>query len=344
MAKKEKTIAELLLDAHVQFVIDELSGEGFQTVVEAEVEASLKQSAKLTLNEAVTREMIKETAHVYAVELELHGAIPELVGDIARRLYDHETQDATRLGDLMPDAHFREFLDKVLEMKPLRERLIREAIANPLYSALASDILYHGIKGYVAQNPMTKSIPGASSMLKLGKSVMSASGLGDSIEDNLKKYIHKNIKATLKESENFLLQRIDDEKLEDTVLDVWADLKQNKLSLGRDYVSSNDVEDFFVLAYEYWRSLRNTPWYSAMIDAGIDSFFDKYGDTALPDILAEVGISQAMLVRDAMRFAPPIIKTLKKKKMLEPLVRRQLERFYQSGRVEAVLAGAAGQD
>lgn len=344
MAKKEKTTAELLLDAHVQFTIDELTGEGLEAVIKAELAASLKQSAKLTLNEAVTRDMIKDTVRVYAVELELHGAIPELVGDIARGLYSHEIQDKTRLGDLMPDARFRDMLDKALEMKPLRERLIREAIGNPLYSALASDILYHGIKGYLAQNPMTKSIPGASSMLKLGKSVMSASGLGDSIEENLKKYIHKNIKATLKESENFLLKRIDDEKLEDTVLDIWADLKKNPLSLGRDYVSSNDVEDFFVLGYDYWRELRQGDWYSAMINSGIDSFFDKYGNTALPDILAEVGIDQAMLLRDAMRFAPPIIQTLKKKKMLEPLVRRQLERFYQSGRVEAVLAAKASDN
>jgi hypothetical protein len=44
-----------------------------------------------------------------------------------------------------------------------------------------------------------------------------------------------------------------------------------------------------------------------------------------------------MMVREAMRFAPPVIKALNKKKMIEPVVRRNLARFYHSDAARAVL-------
>jgi hypothetical protein len=102
-------------------------------------------------------------------------------------------------------------------------------------------------------------------------------------------------------------------------------------------VSSLDVEEFFVIGYETWRELRTTPFYAALIDGGIDSFFDKYGDTTLRGILDEMGITRDIAIRDAMRFAPPVLKMLKQKKMLEPMLRRNLEKFYRSAAVARII-------
>lgn len=333
--------AQALLDAHVRFILAQLEGEALRALIERNVAAILADARKLTLNEAVTRGKIKDVVRVYAIELDLHGAMPELVGDIARAVYADPVHDATALGDLLPDASFREMLDKAIEMKELRDRLLRESTSNPVYAALASDLLYHGIKGYLAHNAVTRSIPGARSMMKLGKSVMSKAtpGLEQSIEENLKRYIRKNIKATLKESERFLRKNVDDEKIREGVTEVWDKVKQGKASLFRDYVSSRDVEDFFVIGYEYFRKLRKTEYFSAVINAGVDSFFDKYGDTNLRKLLDEVGISEDMLIAEGMRFAPQVIKALQKRKLLEPAIRRNLESFYASAEVAAILSG-----
>lgn len=340
MSKKAPTTAELLLEAHVAFLLEELTGEGLQAALEQELDHALENATKLTLNDVVTRKMIKDTAHVYAVELELQGGIPELVGDIARNLYSEKVIDASTPHELMSDHQFKEMLNKALEMRELRERLVRDAVSNPLYSALVSDILFHGIKGYLTQNALTKNIPGMSSMMKLGKSVLSAaSSLDISIEDNLKKYIQKNTAATLKESEQFLLQKLDDEKLRDIALDIWHDVKKKPLSEYKKLVGSADIEEFFVIGYDYWRELRTTKLYSAVINSGVDSFFDRYGDSTLADLLADIGIERSMMLREAMRFGPHVIKVLKKKKILEPLLRRSLERFYLSDRAAAILAG-----
>ncbi|MGH8460969.1 MAG: hypothetical protein ACRESS_05135 [Stenotrophobium sp.] len=339
MTAPKRSAADALLDAHVHFVLNRLKGESLQALVEIELDAALVNAGHLTLNDCVTRKMIKETALTYAADLELGGGIPELVGDIARVLYAHEAHAHTRFGDILSDTGFGEILDKALELKSLRRKLVHEAIANPLYATFASDLLYHGIKGYLAQNAVTRNIPGASSMLKLGKSVMSKAtpGLEASIEDSLKKYISKTVRSTTSGSAKFLLDHADDDTIREIAFGMWDRLKHSKIAVLRDDISSLDVEDGFVSAYEFWRALRKTDYYRTLIGAGIDSFFDKYGDLSLAELLEDLGISRPMMIAEAMRYAPHVLKALNRKKMLEPLIRRNLESFYHSAAAQAIL-------
>ena len=336
MTKKTAGItgkAKALLDAHVQFILDQLEGAPLKALVGRELDALLTASEKLTLNEAVTRAMIKDTALTYAADLELHGAIPELVGDVARALYAHKIQTKTHLKDLLSDEHFENILDKVLELKTARRQLVHAAVGNPLYADVAADLIYNGVKGYLNENPLTRNIPGMSSMMKLGGSVMG----GARMEENLKGYIRSSIKPILRQSEHFLLDTLDDDRLRDTALAVWKRLKMHKLSEVRESIQSEDIEDFFVIAYEYWRELRKTPYYREMIGTGIDAFFDKYGDVSLGELLEEMGMTREILLGEAMRFAPHVLQVLKKKKLLEPAIRRNLEGFYQSAAAQTLL-------
>ncbi len=340
MPNKKSGIAHKLLDAHVEYFIEQLEPERLRPLLEAQIDEVLADAGKLTLDDVVHRDSVKQVVQVYAVELELGGAIPELVAKIARAVYLNGIHEKTRLRDLLSDKQFAEIVDKLLEMEDLRVQILDEAVSNPLYAEIASDLLFHGIRGYLMHSRLTKSIPGASSMIKLGKNMLhrASPALEQSIEDNLRAYIRKNIGATLKDSQRFLLKNFDSERLREMAMDAWTAVKPMKVSIFRKYLSSDDVEDFFVIAYEYWRSLRKTDYYSALINIGIDCFFDTYGKTKLAKILEEVGIGRELLLADAMRFAPDAIAGLKKRKLLEPLIRRNLKGFYESGRIEALLA------
>jgi hypothetical protein len=346
MAKRMHPQAKALLEAHVAYMVDRLSGKSLQTLIETEVDHLMADAEKVTLNEAVTRDMIKETARGYAVELELSGAIPELVGDIARTLYNHPIHNFTTLGDLLPDGLFEEFLDKVLEMRELRERIVHEAVANPVYSALASDVMMEGIRGYAQQGAeRARSIPGAAQAARLGQSLFGSAlpVLEETLEDNLRKYIQRSLQGILNSSEEFLLGHFNEEKIRELALDIWDLIKDKRLADFKQGISELDVEEFFVIGYETWREVRQTPVYAAMIDSGIDSFFDKYGDSSLREILDEMGITRDIAIRDAMRFAPPVLAMLKKKKLLEPIVRRNLEGFYQSAAFTRALETPAAE-
>lgn len=342
MSQKKKSVAQALLDAHVAFVIEQTEDAPLRAWLEAELDAGLAVAGKLTLNAAVTRKQIQQTARTYAAELELGAGIPELVGDVARALHAHPIHERTRLGDLVSDRRFSETLDQVLELKSLRGRLLRGAADNPLYAAFVSDLLYHGIKGYLGENALTRNIPGASSMMKLGKSVLSKATprLESSIEESLKKYIARSVQGTAQSSVDFFLENADDELLREAALDLWSKLKRTSIGSLRSELDKRELEELFVNGYEFWRELRKTAYYRDLIDAGIDAVFDKYGDVPMDELLADFGITRELMLAEALRYAPHVLRVLKKKKLLEPIVRRNLERFYLSGAVEAVLGTA----
>ena len=332
--------ATALLDAQVAWWLEHLDVKALKPWLEAEVDALLADATKLKLEEVVSRADVQAVAKQYAAELEPHGAIPELVGEIAQALQAHAAQKKTKLGELMPDKQFREWLDKILELHAAREAIIHSALSNPVVSAVAGDLLYRGISGYLGESSLTKSIPGASSMLKFGKSMLAKATpkLDAAIESTLRKYIQQSLDATLRESEHSLKTLLTDEMLRESALEIWASLKGMTVAEVRSTVSVDDVEELFVIGYEHWRSVRKTAYYGAMIDAGIESFFDKYGKTALATLLEEMGISRAMILKDLLRFGGPAIAALKKKKLLEPMVRRWLEPFYRTELASKLLA------
>ncbi len=341
MAKRMHPKAAALLDAHVAFITAQLTGKGLEALLAAEVDQLLADAEGIRLNEAVTRDMIKDTVRGYAVELELSGAIPELVGDIARALYANPVHDFTTLGDLLPDHLFGEFLDKVLELRELRERVIHEAVANPVYAALASDVLIEGLRGYARQGrELARRVPGAERARRLGERLLGGAlpALEETLEEGIRQYAQRTLEALLHRSEHFL-RGFDEERLRTMAWEVWEVLREKRVAELRRGLTSLDVEEFFVIGYETWRELRNTPFYAALIDGGIDAFFDKYGETSLRELLDEMGIDRDMILRDAMRFAPPVLAMLKRKKLLEPFLRRNLESFYHSAAVTRILDG-----
>jgi hypothetical protein len=342
--KKKPVVADTAAAAataipHVAFVLERLEADALTVWVEELVDSGLELAAKLTLGSVVGAAAIKRTARNYAVDLDVGGGIPELVGEIAAVLHAHPAHASTRLEQLLPEQQVRAMLDQGLELRALRERVLRGVLASPIYEEFVSDLLYHGIRDYLAQGSVTRAIPGARSAMAIGKALISKAtpGLEASIEESLRKYIGRSVGALTRSSADFLLETLDEQTLREAVLDAWAQLRGMKLSVLRDDLSSEELQGVFVTSYEYWRVLRKTPFYSAMIDAGIDCFFDKYGKATLATLLEDIGITREMMIDEAMRYAPPVLRTLKRRKLLEPLLRQQLAPFYQSAAVSRIL-------
>lgn len=341
MANRMHPQAERLLDAHVDHVMSRLHGPALAAALAREVDELYAESRRLTLNDVVTRDMIKATVRTYAVEIDPSGAIPELIGDIARTLYAHPVHGDTMLVDLLPDALFEEFLDKILEMRDLHQWIAHEAVSNPLYSLLVTDVVIEGIRGYVYHGgERARQLPGMRQATALGRGLLRGAlpALEASLEEGLRGYLQGSIRELLRKSEDLLLNLFDQEQVRALVLEAWDGIKHKRVADFQEGVSSLDIEEFFVIGYEFWRSLRTTPFYTSLIDSGIDAFFDKYGDTTLREILDEMGVTPEIACNEALRFAPHVLGVLRRKQMLEPMVRRQLAPFYESEAVGAILA------
>lgn len=331
---------EALLEAHVAFVVNDISSARLQRYIETRLDTLLGFAERLRLKDVVTPTMIKDTARRYACEVELSVAIPEMAAEVGRVAHAHPVHRTTRLGDLLPDRHLQELVEKCLEMRQLREAVVQEVVKNPVYANLMTDVLLQALKKHFSQQLGVNDIPGARQLLKFSVSFMGASTpqLSVLIEDAAREFVANAIAGLLQESEGLLMDTMESDILRDVVLDVWQQLRERTTGSFRDMISALDVEEFFVILYDYWHDLRRTEFYGAFIDSGIDAFFERYGDATLADILRDVGITRELMIDDAMRFGPHVIKVLKRKKMLEVIVRNELAEFYRSGQIERIVA------
>lgn len=332
--------AQALLDAQVSYILSRLTAEDLSISIEQEIDLILANAPLLTLNDCVNAQMIKQTVHRYAIELDLGAGVFDIMGDIARRLHGHHIHQQTTLNDILADKHFEQILDKILELESIRDYILKELVINPVYAALASDVVYYGLRDYLLSQMVggKKRVQKVSAMFTKAKDLVNRlpQGLEEAIEDSLRAYINQSIRHIIAESQSFL-SHIDQNKLRDSILDIWDNIKQQPVSSYQQLLTSLDVEELCVLGYEFWRDFRNSTYFKVLLESGIEAFFQRYGDVTLDVLLEEVGIKRDMLLADAMRFAPPILNMLNEKVLLEPFIRRHLQDFYASEQVQIIL-------
>ena len=332
--------AEALLDAHVAWVLASLEGDALKMALETRIDWVLEDAARLKLGDVISVESVQQTAIYYAADMKVGGAIPALVGDIAITLYEHPIQEETTLEELLPDREFEELLDKLLEMQALRDEVLHQSVSNPVFANLVAQLLYSGLRGYVAQSKeFAARLPGGRVAMKLGRAVVDRAPpqIGDALERGIRGYVSRNTEAGIRASEAYLHDACESEELRQAVLDCWDDNKHRSVASVREFAGQLDVEELFVIGYEYWQRLRRMPIYRELIETGVEVFFDTYRDVTLTELLDDIGVTRDMMVRDGMRFVPQVVDALRAKGLLAPAIRRQFEDFYRSAAVAAIV-------
>lgn len=325
-------LALRVLDAHVAFAKEQLlTPAGFLELVTEEVDGVLAECAVLTLAEAVTREQIKGVAHKYAVQIPVEGAIPELVGEIAARLYNHRAQDEIPVGDVVDNRRFDELVSAVADME-VSHRLVRLVLNSPVTVDACVEAVQRAVVTAVDDGKhaegggLAQSLRGA--LARLAEPALPA------IENGVARITRTGARFVLRGNRDDA-----DDMLLDAARETWRKHTGDSIGSFRELVSANDVEDAVVLTFEFWRTFRDTDYFHALLDEGIDHVFDKYGDTPLAELLAELGIGRADMIEEALRFGPSVLATLDERGYLDAVVRRRLAPFYASPAFRAAVTG-----
>lgn len=325
-------LAMRVLDAHVAFTKQQLrEPAGFLEFVTEEVDGALAEAAVLTLAEAVTREQIKAVAHKFAVQVPVEGAIPELVGEIATRLYNHRANDEIEVGDLVDNRRFDELIDAVADLD-LTHRLVRLVLDSPVTVDACVEAVQRAVVTAVDDGlhpdggGLTRSL--RSALSRLAEPAMPA------IENGVGRLTRTGARFVLRGNSSDA-----DEVLLDSARETWRKHTGDAVGSFRELVSADDVEDIVVLIFEFWRSFRDTDYFHALLDEGIDHVFDKYGDTPLAELLAELGVGRADMIEEALRFGPPVLETLDERGYLDTVLRRRLAPFYASQAFRTAVSG-----
>lgn len=328
-----------LYDAHLAFELRQWQGRTLNRRLAAEVRAFWDWAGDTPLDCLLDVDHVRAAAERLVLDMALPESLAELIGDIASQLVDLDINRETRIQDVINEALFDDGVALFIELEDLRERIIKRALDSPVYTALASDVLYQGIKDYIfSDNGALDSIPGVSSLIRGSASAVNkrVPGLEAQVEKRVRAYIEDNTARTLARSEALLIESLDDARITAIAAEIWRAIHTAHLSVA-DVVDRDEVDSLVAFGLRVWRELRQTEYVAQLVDAGVTAFFERYGDAPITDVLERVGVTRTLLEQEAETLAPPVIAALRETGWLEAFLERRLEPFYRSKAFEDAL-------
>ena len=342
MTETTSTLADQLLEAHVRHELNALKGAKLKKFLHQEVDELLEYANSVTLERVVSAEQIMGLIRRVVVSMELDAGIPELAAEMATEVLRSPAQAETKLKDIITRDQASAFLEEALELRHQRERIISEIMAHPVYQELVSNVVYHGLVNYLYEdNLITKNVPGVGSMMKFGKNLANRAvkGLDEAFERRIKAWLSDSLPSLIARSESFLHKALTDDELRDSVMAAWVSVEDKTIDDLHAGLGEVQLQEFVVLGYEFWLTFRQTGYFEEMARAVVVHLFEKYGDRPVTDLLGDVGVDQAVIIKEVEELGIPLVDLLREEGYLEAALRRRLEPFYKSAPVKKILEG-----
>ncbi|MGO4614695.1 hypothetical protein AB4305_06555 [Nocardia sp. 2YAB30] len=334
-----REIAERLLDAQVEFLLGEVTGDRFAEVLARDTESVLEVADTLVFRDIVEVEQAKQTVRTV---IDLIGGSPvfaDMVGVFADSVYDHiaANHDYT-LGQVVEREPVEALLEKIFGMHRAQERILDRLTESPLVATVASKFVDKLINDFMQVNrERAEKIPGVSSLMSLGQS---AANRAKKVADStfVGDLAGKGALFALKRTNNAIREMLRDAPVHDAAMEFWDLHADEPVSGLREYLSQTDLNELVLLCYEIAVTTREKEYFGLLVDECVEVFFTKYGDYTVAGMLPELGLTGDDVVNEILRYGPAVIEGAKKNGVLAGLIRERLAPFYTSDAVLGILA------
>ena len=332
--------AEKLLDAHVAFEMEQLKEENFKAALEKEVKVVWKWLGKKKFGEIVKKKDIKDFLERNVKDQDIPEAWDEYLASVNKVAIKYLKKDETKLGTLIKKDDFEALVDQLVENEKLREELIGKAVGNPLYAELLTNILYNGIKSFTSsEDGMTGKIPGASSFLKFGQGMLKSAmpDLEDNIDKSVRKFIESNIKKSIKTSEKFLRENLNEKNLKLIARQGYGKMKGTEVKELMKHIKAKDVNKMIPTTNKITKNFRDSDFVKNFVDMVLDHLEDYTEEKTVKKVLEDLEITKKKVIREAHIISYPIVEQLVKDGLIEERIRERLKKFYSSEATEKIL-------
>lgn len=335
-----REIAERLLDAQVEFLLAEVTGERFAEVIARDTEAVLRVADTIVFRDVVEVEQAKQTVRTI---VELIGGSPvfaDMVGVFADSIYDHiATNNDYTLGEVVEREPVEALLEKIFGMHQAQERILDRLTESPLVATVASKFVDKLINDFMQANrERAEKIPGVSSLMSLGQSAANRAKKaadGTFVGD----LAGKGALFALKRTNNAIREMLRDAPVHAAAMEFWDLHADEPVSGLREYLSRKDLNELVLLCYEIAVTTREKEYFGLLLEECVEVFFTKYGDYTLAAMLPELGLTGDDIAAEILRYGPAVIESAKREGVLAGLIRERLAPFYASDEVLRILAG-----
>ncbi len=326
--------AEALLQAHVEHTIQQI--QNFD-VIRAEVSAFFEQITETPLSTMVSLENIQRIAKDRVLNIAPSNQLRTEIANIVKDALKNQEGQKTLISDLIPDATAEAVIGMLSQDTKRRNAIIHEIFGNPTTGEVLSTTISHAIKDYMENNVVTKKIPGAAGLMKLGKGMLEKA-TDSNFDDALQNYLTRNIRNIMNISEKKTQETLSDKKVHRIAADLWAKYKTKSMSSVAQLVDAPTIDASSHLATVVWNHIRTTQYVQSIVSEGISGWYARNSNRSLVELLADVNVTPDFIIAE---LEPALAVTLKHladngylKSRFEPLFRQ----FYASDEATAIIA------
>ena len=323
--------AQALMLEQINFIKNQLLESSNHQYLENIVHQIYQSSNQILLKDIIQLEQLNGVVQKYAFELNLGAEILEFIGFIAQKVHHFAVNSQTRFNDLLSDESFENWMYKILELDQLKNYIKDNLENNPqihqVSLQLANQILEHNTPWLNQIRKYRVKDSGLSSRL--------LSFVQDQ-QQNLELKLEQQLAQAILKQLGYIIT-LPNSEMSEIVLNVWEDIKERTLQETFSQLQSIDVEEFFILVYETWKTLRKTSYIQDIVLHVVEGFYDYFAEYNLQALLESVGLNEHDLHLEAKRFAPYSLKALNDAGILENIIRAFIAPFYESDNAKKLI-------
>ena len=302
-----------------------------QQILQQTIDQLYQNAKQLQLKDVIQVELLHEVVKKYSFELNLGAEILEFIGVASRELYQQLKNNQTPLKAFFTHASFALWLQKILELDHLRDDFRDYLLQTPHIQQLSLQLANH---------LLTENTPWLDYLRKLQLSQHSRIARGLSFlqdqQQNIELKLEQRLAKVLLNQLGELITLPNDE-LADFCELIWSSVQEKTIKQCCMHIEAIDFEEFFILAYESWKQLRQTALMQTLILRIVDVFYQHFAEDDLQSLILAVGLNKTDLYTEAERFLPPILKVLDQIGLLEQMLKNLLEPFYNSAQTQRLI-------
>ncbi|MQY30866.1 hypothetical protein [Nocardia aurantia] len=335
-----REIAARLLDAQVDFLLAEVSGDRLAEVVARDVADALVVADTVVFRDVVGIEQAKATVRK-VVDRSDSPLLRDLAGVLSDALYDHIVgNEEYTLGDVVDRDPVEALVEKLLGLHHAQERLLDRLGEAPLAAPVASkfvDMLVDDI--LEANKKVVGKVPGMTSLMSLGQSAVKSAkkaAEGSFVGD----MANRGTLYALRRVTNAIRETLREAPVHGAAMQFWDLHAGEPVSGLRQYLTQHDLRELVLIGHRVATGTRNKEYVGLLLDEAVEVFFTKYGDHTLAALLPELGLTADDITEEILRYGPAVIEAAKRDGVLAELIRSRLEPFYTSDAVLEILGAA----
>ena len=333
-------LAQQLLDAQVSFHLDRLTGEQLESTVTRLTDELLAAAGRHPIDVLVDRDAIKAIVVRALATVPGSAAVTGIVEMATNVVYEGPAEPFA-LGELVERERVEVLVDELLGLTPVLERALERLVASPQVGTVASRFMGR-IVGEVLQanKAVADKVPGLGQLMSFGTSAASkVMGAADKqFEGLITDSVGKGGTFAVRRLNRIVIETLNDPTTREAVLQVWDLMAQERVSGLSRHTTREEIAGVVDAVHELAVTTVAHEHVVTLGEVIVDAFFDRFGGYTPTELLDELDLSRDDIVADLVRIAPSAVEALRVSGDLERIVRAELEPFYTSPEVTAMLS------